>query len=507
MSADFTHARHTLIVSDIHLADAEPVHPYNPLWKRFKRKRYFIDASFRDFLSYMKEMIHAQGGPGSEDADGEGGIELIFNGDIFDFDSVMKIPTPEELASWGERRRITWLERKRGLASEERKSRYKLKVILDDHPVFVEAVRDFILRGNRVVFVIGNHDMELHWPSVRGDLIKHLDLPEVFESHVRFCEWFYVSNRDTLIEHGNQYDPYCLSANPINPLIKKGRRAYVRIPFGNLAGKYMLNGMGLFNPHADSSYIKGSLWDYLAFYFRYVLRVQPLLIWTWFWSALVTLVYSVSEGLLPAMTDPMTVAARVQEIALRANSTPGVVWALKDMHAHPAIYNPFKILRELWLDRAILLGLVFFLSFNFFSALHVFIGRASVWWFFGALMLLLPAFLFYARSVESEVSKTLEQAFEAAPQSARIAGVSRVVQGHVHLARHTSREGVEYLNTGTWSPAYRDAECTEAYGRKCFAWIRPASPSESGGRDGVRVAELYEWTEEGRALRIPTEGA
>jgi hypothetical protein len=77
--------------------------------------------------------------------------------------------------------------------------------------------------------------------------------------------------------------------------------------------------------------------------------------------------------------------------------------------------------------------------------------------------------------------------------------VSRVVQGHVHLARHTYTEGVEYMNTGTWSPAYRDVECTQPYGRKCFAWIKP-------GEDGKRVAELYEWKENGPDL-LPVDGA
>ena len=164
-----------------------------------------------------------------------------------------------------------------------------------------------------------------------------------------------------------------------------------------------------------------------------------------------------------------------------------------------AIFNPIKILRELWLDRAILLGLVFFVSFNIFSYLHVFIG-ASPWWFVIGVVLLLPAFIFYARSVESDVGQTLRQAFVLAPQSARITQVKRVIQGHVHLARHTFHEGIEYLNTGTWSPAYRDVECTQPYGRKCFAWVRPAPGGEG------REAELYEWVD-GRAERLPVDGA
>lgn len=482
MTTDYTHAQHTIIVSDIHLADAEPVHPHNPMWKRFKRRKHFVDIQFRQFMDQIRPQL-------------EDRSELIFNGDIFDFDSVMALPTEEDLKSWPDRH-ITWLERRRGLGAEEYKSRFKLRIIRRDHPVFFTAVRDFVLKGNRVVFVIGNHDMELQWPSVREEVILALDLPEVFRDHVRFCEWFYISNGDTLVEHGNQYDPYCLSANPINPLIKVGRHTSVRIPFGNLAGKYMVNGMGLFNPHADSSYIKGSLWEYLVFYFRYVMRVQPWLLWTWFWSAIVTLAYSLGEGFLPAMTDPITLQARIEDIAARANARPEMVWSLKELHAHPAIFNPFKILRELWLDRALALGLVFFVSFNFFSALRVFLD-ASLWWFVAAVVVLLPLFIFYARSVESDVYTTLRQAFVLAPQAAAITKVARVIQGHVHIARHTFQEGIEYLNTGTWSPAYRDVECTQAYGKKCFAWVKP-------GEDGKRVAELYEW-KDGTAERMPVE--
>jgi hypothetical protein len=267
--------------------------------------------------------------------------------------------------------RIGWLERIRGLSAEEPKSRFKMATILNDHPVWVNAIRNFILKGNRVVFVIGNHDIELHWNSVQKIVVEKLDLPEVFLDHVRFCEWFYISNGDTLIEHGNQYDAYCLAANPISPLIKEGRSVRVRIPFGNLAGKFMVNGMGLLNPHADSSFIKDSFFEWGRFYFKYQLRTQPLLLWDWFWSSIVTLFRALSEGFLPAMTDPMTISARVEAIASRANATPGMVWSLKELHAHPAIFNPIKILRELWLDRALALGLVFFVSFNVFSYLNV----------------------------------------------------------------------------------------------------------------------------------------
>ena len=468
-------ARHTLVVSDLHLADAEPPHPHNPLWKRFKRRKYFIDREFRSFLEFARNEIKEP-------------IELVLNGDIFDFDSVMSLPGYDERSGLGIH--VGWLESRRGLNAEEPKSIYKIRVILTDHAVWIQALRDFLLEGHRLVFVIGNHDMELHWPGVQRAILEHFDLPDELATSIRFCEWFYLSNADTLIEHGNQYDAYCLSANPINPLIRKGRSVRVRIPFGNQAGKYMLNGMGLFNPHADSSFIKSSIWEYLIFFFKYVGRTQPLLVWTWFWSALVTLFYSISEGFLPAMTDPMTISDRVEKIAKKANATMPMVWSLKELHAHPAIFNPLKILRELWLDRAILFGFVFFVSFNIFSYLNVFIA-VSIWWFFGPLLILLPSFIFYAKSIQSEVEVTQISAYYHAPLAAEIVNVKRVCQGHIHRARHALMpgsafsHGIEYLNTGTWSPAYHDVECTQPYSQKCFVWIRPGA--------GERVAALYEW--------------
>src|SRR5205085_963291 len=141
--------------------------------------------------------------------------------------------------------KVNWLERIRGLASEENKSRFKMKVILDAHPIWVESLRNFVAAGNRLVFIIGNHDLELHWPSLQQDLLERLNVTEAQIDQVRFCEWFYISNQDTLIEHGNQYDAYCLCSNPVHPLIKKGSKILVRLPFGNLAGRYMINGMGL----------------------------------------------------------------------------------------------------------------------------------------------------------------------------------------------------------------------------------------------------------------------
>ena len=469
--------RHTIVLGDVHLADGEPEDPKRPLWKRFKRPELFVDESFARFLAFISERIN-------------GPIELVLNGDFFDFDSVTALPEKADF-------RIGWLERKRGLNSEEPKSRFKIRRILQDHHVLVDALRAFLLQGNEVVFVMGNHDMELHWPSVQREILAQLDLPEPLRANVRFPEWFYISNGDTLIEHGSQYDAYCVCANPLFPLIRKGSRKLVRLPFGNLAGRYMTNGMGLFNPHVESSYIM-SLGQYLRFFFRYLIRIQPFLLWTWFWGACLTLVISIREGLMPAYRNPMILHRRIEEVAARARASPEAVMSMRELHAHPAIFSPFRVLRELWLDRAFLLVLILIVCFQIFSVLNVF-SRASSLWFWIPLALFMPALIFYAQSVTSDVYKVQKAALSRVPACARIARVKRVVHGHTHREMHRRHKGVEVLNNGTWSAAYQDVECTRPSGRKCFTWIRPAPPAgaSDAGRGAGRVATLYAWRDPG----------
>ncbi len=466
---------HTFVVSDLHLSEAERSHPGNPLWKRYKRPRHFVDKSFKRFLEHAR-------------AAAAGSLELVFNGDVFDFDSTMALPERPAFA-------VSWLERRRGLTAQEVRSRYKMSVILEDHPVWLAAVREWVLAGNRVVFVVGNHDLELHWPAVRAELIHWLRLPEGDAARVRFCEWFYVANGDTLIEHGNQYDPYCVCPNPVHPMVRKRGAEYVRLPFGNLAGRFMLNGMGLFNPHVDSSFIKSSFFEYVKFFYQYLLRVQPLLGWTWFWSSIVTFLYALEEALLPPVKDsPLDFENRVEDIAARANATPRVVRSLAQLHAHPAVLSPLKVMRELWLDRALLVVLALLTSFELTLVVKVWVA-VPLWTFVAPFAVLMPWVIRYARGVESENEEAQRGAIEKLDLSSQIAGVNRVVHGHTHKQAHRWIKGVELINTGTWSPAFEDVECTKPFGLKCFAWIRPGAPG------GPREATLYEWADPGvRAL-------
>lgn len=463
---------HTLVVSDLHLTEAEPDHPSRPLWKRYKRGEFFIDDNFAAWLAKMRTEIERSDST-CHDA------ELVLAGDIFDFDAVMALPASPPFP-------VRLLERLRGLDPEESKSRFKIKVILADHPRWCAALREFVCAGGKLVFVIGNHDLELHWPAVQAEVIAALDLPETLQASVRFTEWFYIAG-DTLVEHGNQYDAYCVASDPVCPYIDKAGTHHLRLPFGNLAARFMVNGMGLFNPHVESSFLM-SFREYVVFFFRYMLRVQPMLAWAWLWGAMVTLVRLISEGLRPAVRFPTEFASRLDGIAERANASASVVLALRQLHVHSAAYSPLKIMRELWLDRALLVLGLLYLSLQLVLLVNAFVP-VNLMWMLVPLTLLMPAIVFYSRSIQTDVYDAQLVAFQRIPVAAEIAGVARVIHGHTHKALHITIQDIEHLNPGTWSPAFTDPECTEEAGRKCFVWLQPSATS------GSRSAALYAWSE------------
>jgi UDP-2,3-diacylglucosamine pyrophosphatase LpxH len=467
ISQSFKSAKYTAIISDLHLCEAEPVNPKFPLWKKFKTKQFFFDDIFTSFLQEIERKAHGEA------------VELILNGDIFDFDSVLRLPEEPIF-------RISRLEKRRGLFPRAERSCYKIKVILEDHAVFVKSLREFVRRGNRVVFVIGNHDLELHFPEVQQEIRHAMDLNVDQQQQIRFVEWFYISNEDTLIEHGNQYDPYCLCEDPINPYVQGYNFVSLKLPFGNLACRYIMNGLGFFNPHVDSNYIMG-IKEYVMIFLRYMARAQPFLILTWFFGAIVTLAQSFKDRLAAPIRNPLKIESRIEEIAVKSNAEPRMVREMKELFVAPAASNPFLLARELWLDRAFMIFIAFFLIFE----LMIFIRQVydlSFFWAFIPLFLLLPFFLFYSKSISSLVSSYKEPNERILAMTSTITKVKRVIYGHTHHIRHEMIGAVEHLNSGCWSPAFLDIECTKPLDQKTYVWI---SPLETGDRQ----AELYKFIE------------
>lgn len=468
---------YTAIISDLHLTDPEPprhqTKSRHPLWKKFKTKDFYIDESLVQFLEHIQQEVKKNNNEKHH-------IELILNGDIFDFDSVMSLP---EKAIY----KINWLETRRGLFPRQEKSLFKIKTILDEHRPFVGAMREFLINGNKIVIIPGNHDVELHFPEVQQFIREALSLTEETQNNLVFTSWFYISNKDTLIEHGNQQDPYCICENPLNPFLLDYNELSVRLPFGNVACRYMMNGLGLFNPHVEKNYIM-SISEYINFFFKYLVTTQPLIMWTWLWGSVATMGHVVADRFATPFKGHISQESQVNIAAVNSQATPAMVRQLQELFVIPATNNPILIAKELWLDRLFLILFGFIVIYFIVSTLNNYLG-ISLYWVFLPLALFIPFFLFYARSVTSLVSEYKEPSEVLLSRQAEIAEVERVVYGHTHVPRHEYYGFVEHLNSGTWSPAFTNVECTEAFERNTYVWIKPGEGGEIS-----RTAELLQFT-------------
>ena len=471
----FKRADHTLIVSDLHLTEEEKVDPKRPMWKRWKQKDLFIDEAFSEFLLHMESEIN-------------GPLELILAGDIFDFDSVTAIPADPKFP-------VDFIERRRGLNPDEKKSLFKFNRIIDDHPVWFAAVRDFVSRGHRVIFIIGNHDLELTWNSVRNRLLNELQSGRRSGSRVRICDLYYISNEDTLIEHGNQHDAYCVTQNPLWPYIQKGDKPTLRRPFGNLASHFLLNGMGYFNPHVEATFLM-SFREYLSSFFKYVWRTQPLLMFSWFWSSMVTMLVALTEAMLPAVQDPLLIEKQTEKTARLANSNPAALRSMLELKVYPAVFRPWLILRELWLDRALIIILLLYLAFQAAGVMNI-IFDLSMLWVVLPVVVTLPFFLLYTRSVKPKVKQYKQARLKNLKLAAKIVDVRRIVNGHTHQYAKMHKGGIDFFNAGYWSAPCLNIECTRKEENRTFVWIRPGSMGEReavlaiwrGGRIGYEILE------------------
>jgi hypothetical protein len=217
-----------------------------------------------------------------------------------------------------------------------------------------------------------------------------------------------------------------------------------------------------------------------------MLKTQPLLIWTWLWGAYATLWVSLRTHWLHPMRDPMLVDDKVRSIATRSQATPSMVRKLNALHVPSATNNPFRIARELWLDRAGVLLALLFLAWQVVLHINIAWPISPLWVFVPALIFMLP-YLAYASSVRPTVFEAPLLTERVADLIFKITGARRVVFGHTHQPKCEQVGPITLYNGGFWSKAFADPECTIRLGEQTFVWIRP-------GVDGAdRIAELCEW--------------
>ncbi|CAN0546940.1 unnamed protein product [Laminaria digitata] len=200
-----------------------------------------------------------------------------------------------------------------------------------------------------------------------------------------------------------------------------------------MAMRYMLNGMGYFNPHASEYYVMSAR-QYAEFFFRFMLRQQPLLLVTWFWSALATLILSLRDFWHPEMRDPLLVEEKTDAIAARANTTSSVVRQVMALNEPSACTSPVKVARVLWLDRGLLFLATLYVAGQLLLAVN-FVWPISPWWGLLFVALLFPLFLLYSFRVSPQDPGDTLLTEKRATLLHQITGAKNVVFGHTHDPR------------------------------------------------------------------------
>ena len=164
-----------IVTSDMHLSAGRLVdgmpNPYED---------FFFDTEFCEFLDYFST---GQYGDGCE-------VELILNGDVLDFLNVQV---------GGE-----WVDVVTSDVAVE-----KLVNILDGHREVVRALQRFVSRpGKRLIYNVGNHDMEFFFPKVQETFCRVVG----GENWTREKVWVNVEtefleySEGIQIHHGNQFE-------------------------------------------------------------------------------------------------------------------------------------------------------------------------------------------------------------------------------------------------------------------------------------------------------------
>ena len=424
-----------LVVSDMHLCDVEE-HPDG--WKRYKARKFLVDDEFRDLVQEVA----------TETAEDKS-LVLVLNGDIIDFDLVTACPDDPP---WPTTRR----ERFVGLKPTEAKSVWKLQWILGDHPVFVEALTRFVAAGHTIVYVLGNHDRELHFPKVKAAFFdamqacaneKGLEIPD---EPIHFEPWFYHVPGEIFAEHGQQYDFYCSYRYILNPVFEsRAGEPTIALPMGNLSNRNLMGGMGFFNPHG-TDYILGAF-AYVGHWLKHYAFTRRSIIWRWLVGSLVTLfaLLAVKKQLLAH--PPEGYEEAIADEAERSGLSHEAMAALIELQRPPITQRVFKILREFWIDRLLLTSVLVG------GTVALALTPIPLWIKLMVPLSCFPLLLFiYEQVISGDTAANVDAKIHAnASKIASVVPTKLITIGHTHIP-HTFPlgRGVTFANTGTWAPIW-----------------------------------------------------
>ena len=438
MSTNLDHApQHYLIVSDLHLADIED---HADGWKAHKHSRFCFDDRFDALVQRFCD----EGSPHERRT-------LVLNGDIIDFDLVSAIPDDPP---WP----VSRSERRRGMDATEAKSTWKMARVLEHHPLFIQTLARFIAKGHTVVYVIGNHDPELHFAGVQEEMLRRLRQAteakggQFRTEGFRIEPWFFYVPGQLYVEHGQQYDSYTSFRYVLHPIVSQCKPPQIALSMGNLSNRRLLTQMGFFNPHASDFIL--NVFRYLGHWLRHYAFTRRSLVMPWFFGSLATL-WLLLRTKRQMLSKPPDNESLFEALSRRNGVPLSQLHDLERLKRRPISNRFYRVIRELWLDRVLLAAVMTG------GTIALALVPIPLW-----IKLMVPLssfpllFLIYEWFAHGETIFSVEREIHrSARRIARLFPVSLVAFGHTHKPGVTPLSaGVSYVNTGTWAPVTRQGK-------------------------------------------------
>jgi predicted phosphodiesterase len=340
-----------------------------------------------------------------------------------------------------------------GLGSAEDHAAHKMRAVAVRHDALFKKLAAFVEAGHSLIFVRGNHDVEMYWESAQRTFIETLfertaidrdDLlnRKMFESRIEFRHWFYYVRGFLYVEHGHQYDATCAYQHVLAPRSPRDPRR-ISYSFSDILVRYVVR------PTRELSvdgHDNKSIFDYLRLAFSLGLHGCAMLGYRFF---------SAVGRMVGAWRDHLSVAAAkiraehesgIEEHASRHRLSVDKLRAITKLWPTPTTGGLYSIFRTVFLD-GLAAGFISFVTITLLGALGVLpLAWAPV--IMAAVMLGIFVYMKSCRVIEPHAALR-----RGADKIAELMPARYIVMGHTHKPTMDpiAQTGSSYVNLGNWT--------------------------------------------------------
>jgi UDP-2,3-diacylglucosamine pyrophosphatase LpxH len=339
-----------------------------------------------------------------------------------------------------------------GLGSAEDHAAFKMHAVADRHDLLFRKLAAFVQAGHSLVFVRGNHDVEMYWDAAQRAFLDALvsrasfsnddsAAREQFEARIEFQHWFFYVRGFLYVEHGHQYDATCAYHHVLAPRSPRDPRR-ISYSFSDILLRYVVRPT---RELAAEGHENESLFDYIKLAFSLGLNGCARLGYRFF-SAVGRMVASWRDHLSEhAQQIKAEHDRQMQQIATVFRLSGEHLRAMTQLWAVPVTGRFFSIFRNVFLD-GLAAGVGACAAFALLAVLHV-----LPWmWLPPVLIALFAGILVY-----SKLSRVLEPHHAlrlGAKRLAELMPARYVVMGHTHKPTMEALTPVTtYVNLGNWT--------------------------------------------------------